>query len=55
MCWGITDERRQNEIRDWAMAEMIRTGLGFKVRIEFYEKSPPDKPGPEPLLRVVEF
>ena len=55
MGWGIADERKQNEIRDWVIAELARAGLEFKVRIEFYETKPPDDPGHWRLLRVVEF
>ena len=55
MGWGIADERKQNEVRDWAIAEMTRTELAFKVSIEFYETKPPDDPGHWRLLRVVEF
>lgn len=55
MVWGITSESKQNEIREWAIAEKNRTGLELKVRIEFYEKNPPENPGPERLLRAVEL
>ena len=55
MAWGIANERKQNEIRDWAIAEKNRTGLELTVRIEFYENELPNEPGHWNLLRVVEF
>ena len=53
MSWGIASERKQNEIRDWAVAEKARRGLTAKVQMEFYEKT--DEPRPQQLYRTIEF
>ena len=54
MVWGIADEPKQDEIRDWIIAEKAKTALAPKVRLEFYEKKT-NEPRPERLLRVIEF
>ena len=53
MTWGITDEHKQNAIRDRAISEKADTELTLHVTLEFYSENLPCEP--YRLLRTVEF
>jgi hypothetical protein len=53
MSSGVASEQKQNEIRDWAIAEKARQGLTSKVQMEFYEDT--NEPRPKQLLKTIEL
>lgn len=52
MVYGISDEEKQNAVRDWAIAEKAERELTLDVTLEFYSGGPYES---SPLLRTVEF